>query len=82
MKTPFEEPFESSSKRSIMLKQTGSSAEDHEKYLRVQDREALENAYESFVVKQFPRVPDAAPAAVEIIFDSPPIATRAPRPPS
>ena len=26
-----------------------------QKYLRVQDREALEDAYESFVVKQFPR---------------------------
>ena len=40
-----------------------------QKYLRVQDREALEDAYESFVVKQFPRVPYAAPAAVQIIFD-------------
>ena len=40
-----------------------------QKYLRVQDREALEDAYESFVVKQFPRVPYATPAAVEIIFE-------------
>ena len=40
-----------------------------QKYLRVQDREALEDAYESFVVKQFPRVPYPAPAAVQIIFD-------------
>jgi NitT/TauT family transport system substrate-binding protein len=40
-----------------------------QKYLRVQDREALEDAYESFVVKQFPRVPYATPAAVQIIFD-------------
>lgn len=40
-----------------------------QKYLRVQDREALEDAYESFVVKQFPRVPYAASAAVEIIFE-------------
>jgi hypothetical protein len=35
----------------------------------VQDREALEDAYESFVVKQFPRVPYATPGAVEIIFE-------------
>jgi predicted solute-binding protein len=40
-----------------------------QKYLRVQDREALEDAYESFVLKQFPRVPYATPAAVEIIFE-------------
>src|SRR3990170_7213070 len=40
-----------------------------QKYLRVQDREALEDAYESFVVKQFPRAPYAAPAAVQAIFD-------------
>lgn len=40
-----------------------------QKYLRVQDREALEDAYESFVVKQFPRVPYPAPAAVQAIFD-------------
>jgi len=40
-----------------------------QKYLRVSDREALEDAYESFVIKQFPRVPHAAPAAVQIIFD-------------
>ena len=40
-----------------------------QKYLRVQDREALEDAYESFVVKQFPRVPYATPAAVEIILE-------------
>ena len=40
-----------------------------QKYLRVQDREALEDAYESFVVKQFPRVPYASPAAVQAILD-------------
>lgn len=40
-----------------------------QKYLRVQDREALEDAYESFVVKQFPRAPYATAAAVQIIFD-------------
>ena len=40
-----------------------------QKYLRVQDREALEDAYESFVIKQFPRVPYALPAAVQVIFD-------------
>jgi ABC-type nitrate/sulfonate/bicarbonate transport system substrate-binding protein len=40
-----------------------------QKYLRVNDREALEDAYESFVIKQFPRVPYATPAAVQIIFD-------------
>jgi len=40
-----------------------------QKYLRVQDREALEDAYESFVLKQFPRAPYAVPAAVQIIFD-------------
>jgi ABC-type nitrate/sulfonate/bicarbonate transport system substrate-binding protein len=40
-----------------------------QKYLRVQDRDALEDAYESFVVKQFPRVPYANPAAVQAIFD-------------
>jgi hypothetical protein len=32
-------------------------------------RSALEDAYESFVVKQFPRVPYVMPAAVQIIFD-------------
>ena len=40
-----------------------------QKYLRVQDREALEDAYESFVVKQFPRAPYVMPAAVQAIFD-------------
>lgn len=39
------------------------------KYLRIQDREALEDAYESFVVKQFPRAPYVIPAAVQAIFD-------------
>jgi ABC-type nitrate/sulfonate/bicarbonate transport system substrate-binding protein len=39
------------------------------KYLHIQDRDALEDAYESFVIKQFPRVPYATPAAVQIIFD-------------
>src|SRR5215471_9180544 len=40
-----------------------------QKYLRVQDRDALEDAYESFVLKQFPRTPYAVPAAVQTIFD-------------
>jgi ABC-type nitrate/sulfonate/bicarbonate transport system substrate-binding protein len=40
-----------------------------QKYLRVQDRDALEDAYESFIVKQFPRVPYANAAAVQVIFD-------------
>ena len=40
-----------------------------QKYLRVQDREALEDAYESFVIKQFPRAPYVSPAAVQIIFE-------------
>lgn len=40
-----------------------------QKYLRVQDREALEDAYQSFVVKQFPRVPYPATASVQAIFD-------------
>jgi len=40
-----------------------------QKYLRVQDRDALEDAYESFVMKQFPRMPYAVPAAVQVIFD-------------
>jgi ABC-type nitrate/sulfonate/bicarbonate transport system substrate-binding protein len=40
-----------------------------QKYLRVQDREALEDAYESFVIKQFPRVPYVMPASVQAIFD-------------
>ena len=48
-----------------------------QKYLRVQDREALEDAYDSFVVKQFPRAPYPVPAAVQIIFDL--AATRDPR---
>ena len=39
------------------------------KYLHIQDRDALEDAYESFVIKQFPRVPYATPAAVQTIFD-------------
>jgi ABC-type nitrate/sulfonate/bicarbonate transport system substrate-binding protein len=40
-----------------------------QKYLHVQDRDALEDAYESFVVKQFPKVPYVLPAAVQAIFD-------------
>lgn len=40
-----------------------------QKYLRLQDREALEDAYEAFVVKQFPRAPYVVPAAVQTIFD-------------
>ena len=39
------------------------------KYLHIQDRDALEDAYESFVVKQFPRFPSVMPAPVQIIFD-------------
>ena len=39
------------------------------KYLHIQDRDALEDAYESFVIKQFPRVPYPSPAAVQTIFD-------------
>ena len=54
---------------SLRQDQSGSGAQDHAKYLRVQDREALEDAYESFVLKQFPRAPYAVPAAVQIIFD-------------
>ena len=40
-----------------------------QKYLRVQDREALEDAYESFVIRQFPRAPYAMAASVQAIFD-------------
>jgi ABC-type nitrate/sulfonate/bicarbonate transport system substrate-binding protein len=40
-----------------------------QKYLRVQDREALEDAYDSFVLKQFPRVPYATPPAVQTLFN-------------
>lgn len=40
-----------------------------QKYLRVQDRDALEDAYESFVLKQFTKTPYAVPAAVQVIFD-------------
>ncbi len=40
-----------------------------QKYLRIKDRDALEDAYESFVLKQFPRVPYVTPAAVQTIFD-------------
>ena len=40
-----------------------------QKYLRFQDREALEDAYESFVVKQFPKAPYVANASVQTIFD-------------
>ncbi|MBI2360916.1 MAG: ABC transporter substrate-binding protein [Deltaproteobacteria bacterium] len=40
-----------------------------QKYLRIQDREALEEAYEAFVIKQFPRVPYVNPAAVQTIFE-------------
>jgi hypothetical protein len=39
------------------------------KFVRVQDREAPEDACESSVSKQFPRAPYALPAAVHIIFD-------------
>jgi ABC-type nitrate/sulfonate/bicarbonate transport system substrate-binding protein len=47
------------------------------KYLHIQDRDALEEAYESFVIKQFPRVPYVMPASVQTIFDI--AATRDPR---
>lgn len=40
-----------------------------QKYLHIQDRDALEDAYESFVIKQFPRAPYVSPAAVQAIFD-------------
>jgi hypothetical protein len=40
-----------------------------QKYLHIQDRDALEDAYESFVVKQFPRAPYVSPTAVQTIFD-------------
>jgi len=40
-----------------------------QKYLRFQDREALEDAYESFVVRQFPRIPYVSNASVQTIFD-------------
>jgi ABC-type nitrate/sulfonate/bicarbonate transport system substrate-binding protein len=48
-----------------------------QKYLRFRDREALEDAYESFVVKQFPRVPYVSPVSVQTIFEL--AATRDPR---
>ena len=47
------------------------------KYLHIQDRDALEEAYESFVIKQFPRVPYVMPASVQTIFEI--AATRDPR---
>jgi ABC-type nitrate/sulfonate/bicarbonate transport system substrate-binding protein len=40
-----------------------------QKYLRLQDREALEDAYESFVVKQFPKAPYVSSAGVQTIFE-------------
>ena len=40
-----------------------------ERACRAHLRDAMEDAYESFVVKQFPRVPYVMPAAVQIIFD-------------
>ncbi|MBI4529079.1 MAG: ABC transporter substrate-binding protein [Deltaproteobacteria bacterium] len=40
-----------------------------QKYLRTQDREALEEAYEAFVVKQFPKAPYVLPAGLQTIFD-------------
>ncbi len=40
-----------------------------QKYLRIKEREALEDAYESFVIKQFPRAPYVSPEAVQTIFD-------------
>ena len=48
-----------------------------QKYLRFRDREALEDAYESFVVKQFPRVPYVSPVSLRTIFEL--AATRDPR---
>ena len=40
-----------------------------QKYMRIQDRDALEDAYESFVIKQFPRAPYVSPAALQTLFD-------------
>jgi ABC-type nitrate/sulfonate/bicarbonate transport system substrate-binding protein len=40
-----------------------------QKYMRIQDREALEDAYESFVIKQFPRAPYVSNAALQTLFD-------------
>ncbi len=40
-----------------------------QKYLHIQDRDALEDAYDAFVVKQFPRAPYVPPAALQTIFD-------------
>ncbi len=40
-----------------------------QKYLHIQDREALEDAYDSFVVKQFPRAPYVPAAAMQTVFD-------------
>jgi ABC-type nitrate/sulfonate/bicarbonate transport system substrate-binding protein len=40
-----------------------------QQYMRIQDRDALLDAYESFVIKQFPKVPYATPEAVQTIFD-------------
>ncbi len=39
------------------------------KYLHIQDRDALEDAYDAFVVKQFPRAPYVPAAALQTIFD-------------
>jgi ABC-type nitrate/sulfonate/bicarbonate transport system substrate-binding protein len=39
------------------------------KYLHIQERDALEEAYDSFVVKQFPKAPNVSPAAVQTIFE-------------
>ncbi len=39
------------------------------KYLHIQERDALEDAYESFVIKQFPKAPYVSTAAVQTIFD-------------
>jgi ABC-type nitrate/sulfonate/bicarbonate transport system substrate-binding protein len=40
-----------------------------QKYLRIQDREALEEAYQAFVIKQFPRIPYVSAAGVQTIFN-------------
>ncbi len=40
-----------------------------QKNLRIREREALEDAYDAFVVKQFPRAPYVSTAAVQTIFE-------------
>ena len=52
------------------------------KYLHIQDRDALEDAYESFVVKQFPGFLTSCPPPSRSSSTSPPCAILAPRPPT